>query len=314
MTTAQETIRNLFVISLLLPLASAVIITLLTRKVLFKAAGWLAFGMMVVSFLCAATVLVKWMGLPHLPHTAETPFTWNIPWIPIPGTQAGWLYLGVMVDGLTVAMMTMVTGISALVHLYSIGYMEGDKRYNRFFAYLSLFTFSMLGIVLANSIMMLFVFWELVGLTSYLLIGFWFEKRGPQLACKKAFVMNRIGDMGFLIGFGIFFYHLGGNVLLPVHGGMFEAIRCKPSSSPRASPSSTRPCGSPPRASASSAAPSASPPSSRSTPGSPTPWKARRPSPPSSTPPPWSPPASTSPAASIRSSRPGRTSSSPPSA
>jgi NADH-quinone oxidoreductase subunit L len=145
--------------------------------------------------------------------------------------KEAWLYLGIMADGLTLAMMVMVTFISTLVHIYSIGYMKGDKRFERFFAYLSLFTFSMLGIVLANSIMQLFVFWELVGLTSYLLIGFWFEKRGPQLACKKAFVMNRIGDAGFLVGFGILFYKLGANVLLPGSEagtgvtGMFGAIQ-----------------------------------------------------------------------------------------
>jgi NADH-quinone oxidoreductase subunit L len=219
-----EPILQLLTISLLLPLISSAAIILLTRRVMFKAAGWLAFAVMLVSFGCAVAALLKWFG------TSRIPLVHNIPWIPIPGTEAGWLYVGLMADGLTVAMMTMVTGISMLVHLYSIGYMEGDKRYNRFFAYLSLFTFSMLGIVMANSIMMLFVFWELVGLTSYLLIGFWFEKRGPQLACKKAFVMNRIGDMGFLIGFGILFYQLGGRLLLPATGegqsaNMFLTLR-----------------------------------------------------------------------------------------
>ncbi len=126
-----------------------------------------------------------------------------------------WLTLGLLADSLTIAMVVMVTFIATLVHLYSIGYMHGDKRFGRFFAYLSLFTFSMLGIVTAHGLTQLFVFWELVGLTSYLLIGFWFEKRGPQLACKKAFVMNRVGDAGFLIGFGILFYKLGGYVTLP---------------------------------------------------------------------------------------------------
>ena len=129
-------------------------------------------------------------------------------------------------DGLTIAMMAMVTLIATLVHLYSVGYMAGDKRFSRFFSYLSLFTFSMLGIVISNSIVQLLVFWELVGLTSYLLIGFWFEKRAPQAACKKAFVMNRIGDMGFLIGFGILFFKLGGKLLLPaVNGSMFDALK-----------------------------------------------------------------------------------------
>ena len=230
MTQTQALIRDLLVIATLLPLFSSVAVISIGKRILGRASAWLATVVMAVGFSCCVYSLVLW--LTHEPSTIY----WPIPWIPLPGTDAGWLYLGVMVDGLTVVMMTMVTGISTLVHLYSIGYMEGDKRFERFFAYLSLFTFSMLGIVVSNSIMQLFVFWELVGLTSYLLIGFWFEKRGPQLACKKAFVMNRVGDMGFLIGFGILFVKLGGNVLLPAVGGltggdgqpvvsMFEAIR-----------------------------------------------------------------------------------------
>jgi NADH-quinone oxidoreductase subunit L len=195
---------------LLLPLVSSVVCILATRRRMFKAAGVFTTALCGLAFVAAAVILVRWLSSDN-----PTPVAHAIPWIPLPGSAAGWLYLGIYVDALTVAMLTMVTLIATLVHLYSIGYMEGDSRYHWFFAYLSLFTFSMLGIVLANSIIMLFVFWELVGLTSYLLIGFWFEKRGPQLACKKAFVMNRVGDAGFLIGFGILFYQLGGKLLLP---------------------------------------------------------------------------------------------------
>ncbi|MCC7407844.1 MAG: NADH-quinone oxidoreductase subunit L [Phycisphaeraceae bacterium] len=203
----------------LLPLASSAVAIFFGKRWLGKGTGVMATAAMGVSFACSLAALVMWLGGPR-----QT-IVWNVPWIPVPGTQAGWLYLGILVDSLGVAMVAMVSLISTLVHLYSIGYMRGDSRYERFFAYLSLFTFSMLGIVTANSIAQLFVSWELVGLTSYLLIGFWFEKRGPQLACKKAFVMNRIGDTGFLIGFGILFYKLGGNLFLPaVDGGMFDAI------------------------------------------------------------------------------------------
>ena len=221
----QETIVWLLTGALFLPLIGGVVITLATRRVMFKAAGLFATVVMGLAFLCSLIALLRWLGVPEEQRTA---IVRNIKWIPVPGTEAGWLYLGIMIDGLTVAMMTMVTGVSTLVHIYSIGYMDGDKRYNRFFAYLSMFSFSMLGIVAANSVLMLFVFWELVGLTSYLLIGFWFEKRGPQLASKKAFVMNRIGDMGFLVGFGILFYQLGGKLLLPASSGdsanMFAAV------------------------------------------------------------------------------------------
>ncbi len=215
----MTTIEYLIVIACLLPLVSSLVNIFFGKKVLRQNAGWFAAGVMLGSFVLSFAALLMWMGGEH-----TTPLTnLRIPWIPIGGGQ--WLQLGVMVDGLCVAMVTMVTFIATLVHVYSIGYMAGDKRFERFFAYLSLFTFSMLGIVTANSIMQLFVFWELVGLTSYLLISFWFEKRGPQLASKKAFVMNRVGDMGFLIGFGILFWKLGANVLLPpVEGGMFEQL------------------------------------------------------------------------------------------
>jgi NADH-quinone oxidoreductase subunit L len=220
MTHSQETIRDLLVAATLMPLASSVVVIFLGRRWLGKASGWFATAVVAGSFACSLLALGRWLG--------ESPGTivWNVRWIPTPGQETQWLYLGALIDGLTVAMMTMVTGIAMLVHLYSIGYMEGDKRFERFFAYMSLFTFSMLGIVISNSVTQLFVFWELVGLTSYLLIGFWFERHGPQQACKKAFVMNRIGDAGFLIGFGILFSKLGGNVLLPAaNGGVFDAIR-----------------------------------------------------------------------------------------
>ncbi len=228
-TAARSLILWLAVIALLAPLVSSALIIVLTRRVMFLAAGWFATLVMAGAFACSVVALLSWMGLAD----KSLPIVANVPWIPVPSTAAGWLYLGILYDSLTGAMLVMVTGVSMLVHLYSIGYMDGDKRFNLFFAYLSLFSFSMLGIVTANSLIMLFVFWELVGLTSYLLIGFWFERRGPQLACKKAFVMNRIGDAGFLVGFGILFYQLGGNVLLPAATGdaaaeslnMFERMK-----------------------------------------------------------------------------------------
>jgi NADH-quinone oxidoreductase subunit L len=97
-------------------------------------------------------------------------------------------------------MMLVVTGVAGLIHIYSIGYMHGDPGYSRFFASLSLFTFSMLGIVLANNFLQLFIFWELVGVSSYLLIGFWYRKASAADAAKKAFITNRLGDFGFLLG------------------------------------------------------------------------------------------------------------------
>ena len=97
-------------------------------------------------------------------------------------------------------MLLIVTGVGGAIHIYSFGYMHEDRGFSRFFACLSLFTFSMLGIVLANNFIEMFIFWELVGVSSYLLIGFWFEKPSAADAAKKAFFTNRLGDFGFLLG------------------------------------------------------------------------------------------------------------------
>ena len=108
--------------------------------------------------------------------------------------------IGLKLDALSMMMLFVVTGVGGLIHIYSYGYMHEDESMPRFFACLSLFTFSMLGIVLANNFLMMFIFWELVGVSSYLLIGFWFEKPSAGDAAKKAFITNRLGDFGFLFG------------------------------------------------------------------------------------------------------------------
>jgi len=110
------------------------------------------------------------------------------------------LEVGILVDPLTAVMLVVVTTVGSCVQIYSLGYMHDDPRFSRFYAYLSLFLFSMLGLVLANNFFMIFIFWELVGLTSYLLIGFWFEKKVAADAGKKAFITTRIGDLGFIVG------------------------------------------------------------------------------------------------------------------
>ncbi len=106
-------------------------------------------------------------------------------------------------------MFLMVSFISTLIHWYSIGYMHDDSRYPRFFTYLSLFCFSMLGLVASSNLFMIFIFWELVGLCSYLLIGFWYEEKVNSDAANKAFIVNRIGDVGMLVGLGILWSALG---------------------------------------------------------------------------------------------------------
>ena len=117
--------------------------------------------------------------------------------------------VGFMVDGLTAMMMCVVTFVSLMVHIYTIGYMEEDAGYNRFFAYISLFTFSMLMLVMSNNMLQLFFGWEAVGLVSYLLIGFWFNKPTAIFANMKAFLVNRVGDFGFILGIGLIASYAG---------------------------------------------------------------------------------------------------------
>jgi len=117
--------------------------------------------------------------------------------------------VGFVVDSLTACLLIVVTTIGLLVHVYSIGYMSHDPGYWRFFAYLNLFMFSMLLLVLAANFLVVFVAWELVGLCSYLLIGFWYRKQSAALAAKKAFIVNRVGDVGFILGIMLIFVSLG---------------------------------------------------------------------------------------------------------
>jgi NADH-quinone oxidoreductase subunit L len=205
----------LLLIATVLPLAAFVVLMFFGRRMGSPFAGYFGTAAIGASFLCSVAATFFWLtgGYP-----GKMPILLPFGWIPVgtfPGQRApGFLDLGLYVDSLTVLMFFMITLVATLVHLFSIGYMAEDKRYPRFFTYLALFCFSMLGLVIGGTIMQLFVFWELVGLCSYLLIGFWYEKKSASNAAIKAFVVNRVGDFGFLIGFGILFYHLG-NATLP---------------------------------------------------------------------------------------------------
>jgi NADH-quinone oxidoreductase subunit L len=127
-------------------------------------------------------------------------------WLVIGGLR---MEIGFLVDGLTAMMMTVVTFVSLMVHIYTIGYMEEDPGYQRFFAYISLFTFSMLMLVMSNNMLQLFFGWEAVGLVSYLLIGFWYTKPTAIFANMKAFLVNRVGDFGFILGIGLLLAYTG---------------------------------------------------------------------------------------------------------
>ena len=128
------------------------------------------------------------------------------------------LRIGFVLDSLAAAMLVMITLVGLCIFIFSIGYMGGDKNFSRFFAYLSFFSGAMLGVVVANSLLLLFIFWELVGLASYLLIGFWIERPSAAAAAKKAFITTRIGDMGFFVGI-LWLYHRSGTLLFYNNGG-----------------------------------------------------------------------------------------------
>ncbi len=160
----------------------------------------LTIGGVLLSFLLSAGVLSDVVN--HGARFDETLYTWM---------QVGALKMeiGFLVDGLTAMMMCVVTFVSLMVHLYTIGYMKEDEGYNRFFAYISLFTFSMLMLVMSNNLLQLFFGWEAVGLVSYLLIGFWFNKPTAIFANMKAFLVNRVGDFGFILGIGLIVANAG---------------------------------------------------------------------------------------------------------
>ena len=132
----------------------------------------------------------------------DTIYTWMV----LGGLK---MEVGFLVDGLTAMMMCVVSFVSLMVHIYTIGYMEEDEGYNRFFAYISLFTFSMLMLVMSNNLLQLFFGWEAVGLVSYLLIGFWYNKPTAIFANMKAFLVNRVGDFGFILGIGLIVAYTG---------------------------------------------------------------------------------------------------------
>jgi NADH-quinone oxidoreductase subunit L len=176
-------------IILFLPLGAAAVITLFTQRNR-QVSATLSVGAVVVGFILSV-IFVKASG--WQPATSDV----AVNWLSVGPLQVDF---GLHFDPLSLAMMVMVTGVASLIHIYSMGYMHDDASYSRFFACLSLFTFSMLGIVLSNNFLQLFIFWELVGLSSYLLIGFWYGKVSAADAAKKAFITNRLGDFGFILG------------------------------------------------------------------------------------------------------------------
>ena len=189
----------------LLPLVGFLLLGFYARKLPAPVPGWLGtvgvFGALVLSYITAYNYF---FGM----HTGES-------YEAIKGFEMLWMRftdvlefkMGVLLDPISVMMLVVVTTVSFLVHVYSLGYMKGDPGFGRFFMFLSLFTFSMLGLVLATNIFQIYFFWELVGVSSYLLIGFYYEKPSAILASKKAFIVTRFADFFFLIGILVISYY-----------------------------------------------------------------------------------------------------------
>ncbi|GGK04379.1 NADH-quinone oxidoreductase subunit L [Luteimonas terricola] len=185
----------------LAPLLGAIVAGLFGRQV--GRVGAQTVTILGVALSCALSCYVLWQMLGQ----GAAPFNENIyTWFQVAGYE---LHIGFMVDRLTAMMMVVVTFVSLLVHVYSIGYMVDDPGYQRFFSYISLFTFSMLALVMANNFLQLFFGWEAVGVVSYLLIGFWFKRPTAVVANLKAFLVNRVGDFGMLLGIAGVAYWFG---------------------------------------------------------------------------------------------------------
>ena len=195
---------SLYLLIALAPLAGALLAGLfgtgfLGRFVSRRGSHVITIALVAVSFIGSVMTLFQTLG----GHTYDgVLYTWTVI-----GTTP--LQLGFLIDNLSALMMVVVTGVSLMVHIYTIGYMADDPGYQRFFAYISLFTFSMLMLVMANNMVQLFFGWEAVGLVSYLLIGFWYTRSTAIFANMKAFLINRVGDFGFILGIGLLFAYTG---------------------------------------------------------------------------------------------------------
>ena len=188
---------------LLFPLLGVLVNGFLGPRVGKRAVGWAACLAVGLAFAISLALLWSLAGLPPEGRRVEVPL---YTWMTVGGLQVPFALL---LDPLSLLMATVVTGVSLIIHVYSVGYMAEDARYARFFTYLNLFVLMMLILVLANNYLVMYVGWEGVGLCSYLLIGFWFERKAAADAGKKAFIVNRVGDFGFALGIMLIFSAFG---------------------------------------------------------------------------------------------------------
>lgn len=210
------------ILILLLPLLSFLLLGLAGMKMRHRLAGSIGtISLGVVTLLSYVTAYNYFT----LDRTAEGVFPtvqpWNFEWLPF--TESLHIDMGIMLDPISVMMLVVISTVSLMVHIYSFGYMKGERGFQRYYAFLSLFTFSMLGLVVATNIFQMYVFWELVGVSSYLLIGFYYTKPEAIAASKKAFIVTRFADLGFLIGILLYGYYMGTFTFTPVETNLMGA-------------------------------------------------------------------------------------------
>ena len=197
------------ILILALPLLSFLLLGLAGTRLRPAAAG--AVGTAVVAVVAAVSYMTAYAYFFTVGRGADglypTLTPWNTTWLPINDTLA--IDMGIMLDPISVMMLVVISTVSLMVHVYSFGYMKGERGFQRYYAFLSLFTASMMGLVVATNIFQMYIFWELVGVSSYLLIGFYYTKKEAVAASKKAFIVTRFADLGFLIGILFYGYYAG---------------------------------------------------------------------------------------------------------
>lgn len=210
------------ILILLLPMFSFLLLALTGMFMKHRVAGMIGtaslVGVTIVSYLTA----FNYFTMPRLENGEFATLTpWIFKWLPF--TDSLHIDMGIMLDPISVMMLVVISTVSLMVHIYSFGYMKGEKGFQRYYAFLSLFTFSMLGLVVATNIFQMYVFWELVGVSSYLLIGFYYTKPEAIAASKKAFIVTRFADLGFLIGILIYGYYMQTFTFTPAEEQLMKA-------------------------------------------------------------------------------------------
>src|SRR4030042_292834 len=206
-----------------IPLLSFAVIAIYLRRY-HKLSSYVAVAAIFISWLLSMVIVLS--AVAQMPHFAEEPAVHlTVLRVPTGGTT---LDIGVQIDPLTVALLFMVPTVCLMIFIYSTGYMHGDPRYSRFFAYISLFTTGMLGLVVADNLLLLFICWEVMGLCSYLLIGFWFEKPSAMWAGLKAFITTRIGDVLLMLGMVLLYTQTGALRFETVFAGVERLAETNP--------------------------------------------------------------------------------------